>query len=248
MNVLLELQERARRKNARIVLPEAGDERVVAITFPDNFEKEEVRGQEGEIQVQMHEVLRVAPPPIDDELAKGMEFDTLDAMKDDLRVRISAEKARLGKQRQEEAALDHLATAAAITPPPSLVEEQQQASLGAYAQRLQQEGTGEEEIQKRLEESKEEAQKDAERRVQMFFLIEAIAQQQELTVAEADVQAELEAIAQANSSPEQPLTAGHVFAHLKEQNRLGELQLSLLERKVRDFLRENGKIVDKTGE
>ena len=29
MNVLLELQERARRKNARIVLPEAGDERVV---------------------------------------------------------------------------------------------------------------------------------------------------------------------------------------------------------------------------
>lgn len=226
----------------------AGDERVVAITFPDNFEKEEVRGQEGEIQVQMHEVLRIAPPPIDDELAKGMEFDTLDAMKDDLRVRISAEKARLGKQRQEEAALDHLATAAAITPPPSLVEEQQQASLGAYAQRLQQEGTGEEEIQKRLEESKEEAQKDAERRVQMFFLIEAIAQQQELTVAEADVQAELEAIAQANSSPEQPLTAGHVFAHLKEQNRLGELQLSLLERKVRDFLRENGKIVDKTGE
>lgn len=226
----------------------AGDERTMVIAFPENFEKEEVRGQEGQIKVQLHEVLRVAPPPVDDELAKGMEFDTLDAMRDDLKVRISAEKARLGKQRQEEAALDHLATAAAITPPPSLVEEQLQSSLGAYAQRLQQEGVSQEEIQKRLEESKDEAQKDAERRVQMFFLIEAIAEQQDLTVVEAEVQAELEAIAQANSTPEQPLTAGHVFAHLKEQNRLGELQLSLLERKVRDFLSENGKIVDKTGD
>ena len=44
------------------------------------------------------------------------------------------------------------------------------------------------------------------------------------------------------------VAAGHVFAHLKEQNRLGELQLSLLERKVREFLRENGQIVDKTGD
>ena len=158
------------------------------------------------------------------------------------------EKVRLGKAQQEQAALDKLAEAANITPPPSMVEEQQQSSLQAYAQRLQQEGVGEEEVQKRLEESKEEALADAERRVQMFFLIDAVAQQQGLSVAEADVKAELEAIAQANSSPEQQLTAAQVFSHLQEQNRLGELQLSLLERKVRDFLRENGQIVDKTGE
>ena len=226
----------------------AGEEREMAITFPDNFEKEEVRGTTGKIKVKLHEVMRVAPPPIDDELAKGMEFESLDAMREDLRGRISQEKARLGKQRQEEAALDHLAQAAGITPPPSLVEEQQQASLGAYAQRLQQQGMGDEEIQQQLESSKDEAHKDAERRVQMFFLIEAVAQQQGLTVEQADLEAELEAIAQANSSPEQQLTAGQVFAHLKEQNRIGELQLSLLERKVREFLRENGQIVDKTGE
>lgn len=226
----------------------AGDTREMAITFPDNFEKEEVRGKEGKVKVKMHEVMRVAPPPIDDELAKGMEFETLEQMKDDLRARISDEKVRLGKQRQEDAALDHLAEAAAITPPPSLIEEQQQASLANYGQRLQQEGVAEDEIQRRLEESKAEALQDAERRVKMFFLIEAVAQQQDLTVEEQDLQAELEAIAQANSGPEQQLTAGHVFAHLKEQNRLGELQLSLLERKVREFLRENGQIVDKTGD
>ena len=224
----------------------AGDACEMTIVFPDNFEKEEVRGKEGKVKVQLHEVMRVAAPPIDDELAKGMDFEDLDKMRADLRERISMEKVRLGKAQQEQVALDKLAEAANITPPPSMVEEQQQSSLEAYAQRLQQEGVGEEEVQKRLEESKEEALADAERRVQMFFLIDAVAQQQGLSVAEADVKAELEAIAQANSSPEQQLTAAQVFSHLQEQNRLGELQLSLLERKVRDFLRENGQIVDKT--
>jgi len=225
----------------------SGDEREMPITFPDNFEKEAVRGTEGKVKVQLHEVMRVAPPPIDDELAKAMDFESLEKMREDLRSRISQEKERLGKQSQEQAALDHLAEAAGIALPPSLVEEQQQSSLQAYGQRLQQEGVPVEQIQERLEAAKDESLQDAERRVRMFFLIDAIAQQQELTVDEAEVQAELEAIAQANSGPEQQITAAQVFSHLQEQNRLGELQLSLLERKVREFLRENGRVVDKSG-
>ena len=97
-----------------------------------------------------------------------------------------------------------------------------------------------------MEESKEAAHEDAERRVKLFFLVEAVADQQELSVAEADVQVELANIADANSSPEQQVTPEQVYQHLQSENRLGELQLALLERKVRDFLRENGKTVDKT--
>lgn len=224
----------------------AGDSREMAIKFPDNFEKEDVRGKDGTVRVQMHEVLRVAPPPIDDELAKGMEFDSIDKLREDLGTRISSEKTRLGKQRQEEAGLDFLAEKADIALPPSLVEEQIQASLNAFGQRLQQDGMGEDDIKKRLEESKEEAQGDAERRVKLFFLIEAVAAQQEMSVEEADMQAELENIAASNSNEEQQVTAAQVYQHLNQENRLGELRLALLERKVRDFLRENGKIVDKT--
>ena len=82
--------------------------------------------------------------------------------------------------------------------------------------------------------------------MKLFFLVEAVAAQQELSVEEADVQAELANIAAANSSPEQEITPAQVYQHLEKENRLGELQLALLERKVRDFLRENGKTVDKT--
>ena len=193
----------------------------------------------------MHEVLRISPPPIDDELAKGMEFESLAKMREDLSGRISDEKQRLGKQRQEDAALQFLTEAAKIPLPPSLVEEQEQASLNSLAQRMQQEGMPEEAVQKKLEESKDSARQDAERRVTLFFLIEAVAAQQELSVDETDVQTELSNIAAANSSPEQAVTPAQVYEHLNKENRLGELQLALLERKVRDFLRENGTTVDK---
>lgn len=219
----------------------------MAITFPANFEKEAVRGQQGKVVAKVTEVLRVTPPPIDEELAKGLEFGSLAELRADLKQRITAEKTRIGKGRQEEQALQKLMEQHSIPVPPSLVEEQKQAALGTLAQRLQQNGAKDEEIQKKLEESQAEAQQDAERRVRLFFLIEAVAKQNKLFVTENDVEGELRAIALANSSENVQFSAAQVREHLERENRLGELRLALLERKVRDFLRENAKIVDKKG-
>lgn len=225
----------------------AGSDLEMPITFPQNFEKEALRGQQGKVRAKVTEVLRVTPPPIDDELAKSLEFTTLAELRSDLKTRISSEKQRLGKARQEEQALQKLLEQHTIALPPSLVEEQQRAALGSLAQRLQQSGAKDEEIQKKLEESQGEAQQDAERRVRLFFLIEAVAKQHKLFVTENDVEGELRAIALANSSENVQFTTTQVREHLERENRLGELRLALLERKVRDFLRDNAKIVDKKG-
>lgn len=225
----------------------AGKQLSMPITFPTNFEKEAVRGQTGTVQANVLEVIRVTPPPIDDELAKSLEFSDVAALRADLKSRISQEKQRLGKQRQEEQCLQALMSLHDIPLPPSLVEEQQQASLGSLAHKLQQNGASDDDIKKKLEESQSEAQTDAQRRVRLFFLIEAVARQQKLFVTETDIENELRAIALANSGPENQFTAAQVREHLERENRLGELRLGLLERKVRDFLRENAKIVDKKG-
>jgi len=224
----------------------AGKTIEIPITFPDTFEKEAVRGQQGTVRVQVTEILRVLPPPIDDELAKSLEFESLAALRDDLRTRISAEKMRIGRQNQEEQALQRLLATHDIPVPPSLVEEQQHAALANFKARLEQNGASEEDVKKKLEESRDEAQQDALRRVKLFFLIEAVAKQQKLFVTETDMDHELRAIAAANSQ-QGPITAAQVRDHLEKENRLGELRLALLERKVRDFLRDNAKIVDKKG-
>ncbi len=232
---------------AALIGATAGKQVTIPIKFPDNFEKEAVRGQSGTVKLTVHEVLRVMPPPIDDTLAKGLEFDDVAALRADLKARITQEKQRLGKGRQEEQCLQALLAAHDIPLPPSLIEEQQRAALGSLGHRLQQNGASEEEIKKKLEESEAEAQQDAQRRVRLFFLIEAVARQQKLFVTENDMEAELRAIALANSSENVTFTTAQVREHLERENRLGELRLSVLERKVRDFLRENAKIVDRKG-
>ncbi|MCA8966596.1 MAG: trigger factor [Planctomycetes bacterium] len=224
-----------------------GDSREMAITFPEKFEKEAVRGKTGTVKVQVHEVLRVSPPPIDDALAKELEFEDLAGLRQDLAGRIGMEKTRLGKIRQEDACLEHLSNNTEIALPPSLVEEQKHASLGQFAQRMHEQGASDDEIKAKLAESDADAQKDAERRVKLFFLIEAVAKQAKVFVTETDVEGELRNIAAANSNEEQAVAPAQVREFLEKQNRMGELRLALLERKVRDFLRENAKAVDKTG-
>jgi len=227
---------------AAVVGATAGKTVEIPLVFPDTFEKQAVRGKPGTARLQVHEVLRVAPPPIDDELAKGLEFENLAALRADLQARISQEKQRLGKSRQEEQCLQYLVANNPLPVPPSLVEEQQRASLASFQKRLEEASTAEEEIQKKLEESRAEAHQDAERRVRLFFLIEAVAQKQKLFVTENDIEAELRAIAQANN-----VTEAQVREHLEQNKQFGELRLALLERKVREFLRDNAKIVDKKG-
>lgn len=223
----------------------AGDQRSMPITFPDTFEKAEFRGQSGTATFAVHEVLRVMPAAIDEALAKSLEFDTVDALRTDLGARITQEKSRLGRQRQEEQCLLKLLETHPIALPPSLVEEQKRASLASFAQRMQQNGMPEEEIQQKLTESDGEAQADAERRVRLFFLVEAVARQQQLFVTESDLEQELRNIAAANSTEGRTISPAQVRQHFEQQNQLGELRLGLLERKVRDFLRGKAKIVDK---
>lgn len=218
----------------------------IPITFPDTFEKEAVRGKPGTVRLQVSEILTVAAPPIDDELAKSLEFGDLAGLRADLKARIASEKTRIGRQNQEEQCLQQLLAKHDIPVPPSLVEEQQRAALASFQQRLEQGGAPAEDVKKKLEESRGEAEQDALRRVRLFFLIEAVAKQQKLFVTETDMENELRAIAAANSS-QGPVTAAQVREHLERENRLGELRLALLERKVRDFLRDNAKIVDKKG-
>jgi trigger factor len=220
----------------------AGQAIELAVTFPPNFEKDAFRGKQGKAVLQVHEVLRVQAAPVDDALAKSLDFDSLGALRADLETRIGQEKVRNGKLRQEEQCLQQLLDRHDFPLPGSLVEDQEQASLASFRERLKQSGMADEEIEKKLAESKDEAQQDARRRVRLFFLIEAIARQQKLFVTENDVEGELRNLAAANNAtPEQ------VREYLEKNNQLGDLRLGLLERKVREFLRESAKIVDKKG-
>ena len=123
--------------------------------------------------------------------------------------------------------------------PKTMVDDQHKHLIAQYRERLQQAKLADEEIEKRVAEADEQARQDAERRVRMFFLFDAIARQEKIGVAEDDIRLEIESIAERHGvSPQE------VQTYYQENKMLPDLQLGVLERKVRDFLIENAKITD----
>lgn len=228
---------------SQLVGKEKGQELTLELTFPERFDVEAVRGKPGTVHATIREIQRVQPAPIDDELAKGFEFDSLDALRAELRTRIGEEKQRAEKARREGAILEILANEHRFDLPESMVEDQLEHSLKQYRQQLDQAKIPEEEAVQKVDEARGEARTDAERRVRFFFLLEAIARKEGITVDEDDVEAEVAEIA-----ARQNVQRDDVLAFYRERNLLSELRLGILERKVRDFLRENAKITDTRSE
>ena len=224
---------------ARLTGAEKDQELELELTFPDTFEKEEVRGEKGTVKMKVAEVLRVTPAPIDDDLAKKFDFDDLETMKGDLHKRLGEEKTRVNKVRQEEEAISHLANAHPFDLPESMVEEQMQHNLRNFAERLKQAGIDETETETRVKGAENDAREDAERRVRTFFLLDAVAKKEKIFVTENDVDLELRNIATQNN-----VSVSDVRDHYEEHKLLPDLRLGLMERKVRDFLRENAKLTD----
>ena len=216
-----------------------GDARTIALTFPPNFPIEAVRGKAGEAELQIQDVLRVQSPPMDDEFAKGFDFDGIDALKEELRKRIGAEKERMDKLRQEDECIEALLTAHDFPLPPGLVDDETDAQLQGFAQRLKQGETPEDEIPAKLEEARPEARQEAEKRVRVFFILDAVAREQKLFVTEGDMEEALRNLAAQNQT-----TVDVVRKHYEEKNMMADLRLGILERKVRDLLRANATIAD----
>ncbi len=112
-------------------------------------------------------------------------------------------------------------------------------SVDNYAARLRQAKVPDEEVTEKVKEAEAEARQEAEKRVRIFFLLDAIARQQKIFVTESDVEEALRAVA-----GQHQVTPDVVRKHYEENNLMGDLRLGILERKVRDFLRENAEITD----
>ncbi|HET8952907.1 MAG TPA: trigger factor, partial [Solirubrobacteraceae bacterium] len=67
----------------------AGEERTVKVTFPEDYQAEELAGQDAEFAVTVKEVKAKDLPELNDEFAEEAGFDTLDELRDDIRSRIT---------------------------------------------------------------------------------------------------------------------------------------------------------------
>jgi len=191
------------------------------VTWPDDFPVEEERGKSKRVRVLVKEVKRKALPPLDDDLARELgDFDSLDALTQAVRTDLGQQVSRETDAEARAALLDQIIDANPFDVPPSWVGQLVQGYAKAY-QIPEQDG----------DRFFQEFRPLAERQVRRDLVVDAIAKRENLTATAADVDAEVESMAQARG-----VEVGQLYAQLEKGKRLGELEHGVTERKVFEWL------------
>ncbi|UDM32519.1 trigger factor [Lentilactobacillus laojiaonis] len=187
----------------QLVGHKAGDDVDVVVTFPDDYQAEELAGKEATFKVAIHEVKGKELPELDDEFAKDVDedVDSLEELKNKTKEQIKETKKSEAHDAIEDAALTEAVDNAEIKEvPQSMIDEDIQRQMDQYLAGMQQQGinpdmyfqltgTNPDDLKKQFAD-------DAERRVKTNLVLEAIVDAEDIKPSEEDVTNEVKELAQ----------------------------------------------------
>jgi trigger factor len=208
-----------------------GESAEADVRFPDDHPDESRRGQTRRVRISLHEVKRQELPPLDDALAREAgDFESLDALRAAVRQDLEREAGREADAEVRQKLLAEIVDANRVEAPHSLVHR----LLHGYAEMYQV-------PEEQLAGFEQQFHSIAENQVKRDLVLDAIVETHGLRATEAELDERVNAIASARGTP-----AGQVYASLQKANRLQELERSVTEGKVFDFLLQQSTIEEVT--
>ena len=177
-----------------------GDDVEVNVTFPDQYQAEELQGKPAVFKVKIKEIKVKELPEVDDEFAQDVsDFDTLAEYKEDLKKKLLESAEAAISREKEEAVITKIIENAQMDIPEPMVDTQTRQMMQEFAQRIQSQGLSLEQYmqftgltpQKMIEDLKPQALK----RIQSRLVLEAVVAAENIEATEEEVQKEIENMA-----------------------------------------------------
>lgn len=180
----------------------AGDDVDVQVTFPEQYQAEELAGKPALFKVKIHEVKAKELPELDDEFAQDVsEFDTLAEYKEDVKKKLTERKEADAHRTKEDEAIAKIIDDAKMDIPEAMIDNQVNSMINDFANNMMQQGLSMEQYMQftgmTMDKFKEQVRPDAVKRIQSSLVLEQIAKDENLEVTDADVEAEVEKMAAA---------------------------------------------------
>ncbi|MGX4283937.1 trigger factor [Bacillus sp. JK106] len=186
---------------------EAGAEKDVEVTFPEEYHAEELAGKPAVFKVKIHEIKAKELPELNDEFAKDIdeEVETLAELTEKTKKRLEEAKENEADAKLREELVLKASENAEADVPQAMVDTELDRMLKEFEQRLQMQGMNLElytQFSGQDENAlKEQMKEDAAKRVKSNLTLEAIAQAENLEVTDEEVEAELTKMAEAYNMP-----------------------------------------------
>ena len=183
----------------QIVGMNAGEEKDIDITFPENYHAE-LAGKAVVFHVKLNKVTTTVLPAQDDEFAKDVsEFDTLDELKADIRAKAEDNAKKQAESAFEQACVEKAAENCTVEMPKALVEAELDNQMERFAYQLQMSGYSVEQYAKMMggdmNTMRNAFRPAAEKQAKINLTLNAIVEAEGLTVSEEEITAEIENLA-----------------------------------------------------
>jgi trigger factor len=210
----------------------AGEERDVPLRFADDHRLESLRGKPGSAHLKLTEVKEKVLPVLDDEFAKTLgEFETLAVLRAEVRRQLEGRREAESRHALDDKVVDALLARHEFGVPDAMVMRQVAHQVEHTRDRIRRQGVDPDGIQWDYGKIVGELRPGAERAVRRALLLEAIADKEAVTASDADVDAEVEKLAQASQRP-----TPAVRRMMEKSGDLEALRHGLRERKTLDLL------------
>ena len=178
-----------------------GEDIEVNVTFPEDYQAENLAGKPALFKVQIKEIKEKQLPELDDEFAAEVsEFDTLDEYRADVKKNLLEKKEKEARAVKENAVIEAIIQEAKMDIPEAMVETQQRQMVDEFTQRLQMQGLSTEQYFQftGLDHGKlmEQVKPQAEQRIKSRLVLEAIVKAENIVADEADFDKEVASMAE----------------------------------------------------
>ncbi|EMF2249446.1 trigger factor [Listeria monocytogenes] len=186
----------------KLVGLKAGDEADIELTFPEEYHAEDLAGQPVVFKVKLHGIKTKEVPALDDELAKDIdeEVETLDELKEKISKRLQEAKEESVAQAKQEEVIAKAVENAEVDIPHAMVHHEADHLMNHFAQDLQAQGLTPELYYQFTGQTEEamhaQMEKDAEKRVKMNLVLEAIAEAENIEPTEEAIDEEISTLAE----------------------------------------------------
>ncbi|MGB9341944.1 trigger factor [Trichococcus sp.] len=186
----------------QLVGVKAGEEKDVVVTFPEDYQAEDLKGKEATFKVIVHEIKTKQLPALDDEFAKDVdeEVASLDELKAKIRKELEESKTVAADEAVQDLALRQaVANAEIVELPHVMVHDEVHRQMDLFLNDMQRQGispelyyqitgTTEKDLHVQME-------SDADERTKTSLVLEQIIKDENIVVSEEEVAAEIEELA-----------------------------------------------------
>ena len=220
----------------QIIGHKIGDKFDVNVKFPADYHAANLAGADARFAVEIHEIRKHILPEMNDELAKEVGQESVDALKQHIRNILTEQYDEVAKREMRNELLDVLADKVKLDLPETLVEQELNMAKSEFERNHAH--CHDEKCDHKWDEKAE--RKDAERRVKLGLILAEWGTQNKVEVSREDLQQAIWAEAARYPDPKQ------VFEfYNKNQNALAMLRGMLFERKALDAMLTHVKTKEK---